>query len=77
MERVSPSPSHSDLNLPHIWDLSPNLFHFRKIPFILMTNGGGVQEGLRARMLSHELNFSVSETIYLLVHMFHIRDGVP
>lgn len=38
-------------------------YAFRKIPFILMTNGGGALEGLRARLLSRQLDYPVSVQI--------------
>lgn len=76
MERVSPNPfgpsTYLTLDTP---PLSPSIS--RKIPFILMTNGGGIQEKLRVLMLSRQLDFPVSETDYVQVCMFEMRDATP
>ena len=39
--------------------LSPK-FHQRKIPFVLLTNGGGVTEKEKAEQFSKMLDFNVS-----------------
>ncbi|KIP05781.1 hypothetical protein PHLGIDRAFT_119546 [Phlebiopsis gigantea 11061_1 CR5-6] len=39
-----------------------------KIPYILLTNGGGIGEAERCRRLSKELDFEIKETQYIQAH---------
>jgi len=42
----------------------------RKIPFILMTNGGGVKESLRVALLSRQLGYEIRLDQYLQSHTY-------